>query len=193
MFGTGKQQCYNDLAFFFVPVPQREGLFCLENIMKKIPLTQGQFALVDDEDYEWLIAWKWSANKVNKTFYAFRKEWNHGNQKTIYMHRLIMNAPENKLVDHNDMNGLNNQRHNLRLGNKSKNGANRGIDKDNTTGYKGVTICTSSKRRKKYIAQIGYKGEHIQLGYFLTAEDAARAYDKKAKELFDEFAYTNFK
>jgi hypothetical protein len=61
--------------------------------MKKLKLSQGKVALVDDEDYEWLNQWKWFAHKDCNTYYAGRSEKINGSRKQIWMHRAIMNTP----------------------------------------------------------------------------------------------------
>ena len=107
------------------------------------------------------------------------------------MHRLIMNAPKGLQVDHINNVGIDNRRFNLRLCNQSNNQANRGLDKDNTSGYKGVTFKKDKPRNKPWQAQINYKGKHYSIGYFATKEEAAKAYNAKAKEFFGEFARLN--
>lgn len=117
--------------------------------MKRIPLTQGKVALVSDEDYEYLMQWKWYARRAGKTFYAGRHVRLKLKQKVFHMHRVIaerlgiLEAP-----DHKDRNGLNNQRSNLRAATISQNKANRGRNKNNTSGYKGVYW---DKERKKMV------------------------------------------
>jgi len=112
------------------------------------------------------------------------------NKKTLVVHRLVAGAfilnPENKpFVDHMDRNKLNNSVENLRWATSSENLRNKKDSGRNTSGFKGVSF---HKRNGKYKATIQVK--HI--GYFDNKEDAARAYDKKAKELFGEFATLNF-
>ena len=76
-----------------------------------IPLTRGQFVIVDAEDYLWLSKYTWFAEGADRNFYAVRKE----NGRSIKMHRQIMNAPEGKMVYHRNYITLDNQRHNLRI------------------------------------------------------------------------------
>lgn len=92
--------------------------------MKKIKLTQNRFALVDNEDYEWLNQWKWYARKDRDDYYASRDIYNKS-KKQIQMHRVIMNCPEDLVVDHIDGNKLNNQKSNLRVCTNSENLRNR--------------------------------------------------------------------
>jgi len=142
--------------------------------MKKILLTQGKYALVDDSDYDFLNKWKWCANKLGNTYYAVRNSPRiKGKGKTILMHRVIMDLSIGMEVDHIDGDGLNNQRKNLRVCTHLQNLKNRGIPKGNKSGYKGVSFY---KRVKKWVAFIGVNGKNIGLGYFLTKEDAYKAY-----------------
>lgn len=148
---------------------------------KQIELTQGQVAIVDDEDFEFLNQWKWFAQKDKNTFYAVR-----GFGKRIRMHRVIMNTPNDMQVDHIDGNGLNNTRANLRNCTVAENTRNRKKPSTNTSGYMGVFPSA-----KKWRAEITH-GKKIHLGYFDNPVDAAHAYDQAAKEYFGEFAKTNF-
>lgn len=153
--------------------------------MKEIQLTQGKIALVDDEDYERLILWKWKADKGSRSFYATRSEYKEGKKKTLMMHRVIMREPDGMEIDHIDGNGLNNQKHNLRVCTRKEN--SRNLPSTNKNGYKGV-----HKSGSKWMAQIWNDGTAVYLGTFLEVEEAARAYDEKAKEIFGDFARTNF-
>lgn len=153
--------------------------------MKSIPLTKGMIALVDDEDYEYLMQWKWLAKKDNKgNWYACRVD---ESRRLIQMHRLIMSAPEGVKVDHKDGDGLHNWRENLRVCTNAENSRNRRINRNNTSGYKGVVL-----EHGKYRARIKIFYKIISLGTFQTAEEAARAYDRGALKYHGPFARLNF-
>ena len=155
---------------------------------KQIPLTQGKFAIVDDADFERVNQFKWCAKKGGNTFYAARHSAMPFS-KTIRLHIYLMDSPKGAKVDHKDGNGLNCQRYNLRFATKSQNAMNRGKNRNNKSGFKGVAW---HKSRGKFVAQIAVNGRDIHLGCFQTAEAAARAYDEAAKKHHGEFAYLNF-
>lgn len=158
--------------------------------MKKIPLTQGKFALVDDADYVKLSKFKWSARKAPDTFYATRAaRVGPGRQKIVRMHQVILRLRDGDLPDHKDGNGLNNQRHNLRRSDKHTNTFNRRKRTRASSKYKGVGWHT---RLGRWRARIMYSGKSYFLGHFGSAVSAARAYDKAAKRYFGRFAYLNF-
>lgn len=142
---------------------------------------------VDDEDYELVNKYKWSLNKRGKTFYAVRVLWNKGKQKTIKMHRLLMNNPKG-LVDHGDNNGLNNQRYNLRVSTKSQNLMNRGVNKNNKSGYKGVSF---HKKSGKFRVAIEHNRNYLYGGLFKTKKMAAKRYNELATKYHGEFAKLN--
>jgi len=149
-----------------------------------IPLTKGKVAIVDVEDYEWLSQHKWHAVKTGDRFYAYRSK----NKRSLSMHRVIMGEPKGMVVDHIDGNSLNNRRSNLRICTVAQNLQNRrwtgGLSR-----YKGVCFV---KRLNKWQAEITFNGRRMHIGCFDNEIDAAKAYDRKAAELFGEFAYLNF-
>ena len=156
--------------------------------MKEIPLTQGKFALVDDEDFEWLNQWKWSYHKIG---YAKRNIYLGGGRKapkyqTIKMHRLILGTPTDKDTDHINRDQLDNRRENLRVCTRTQNQYNRG-----TWGVSPFRGVSWFKETEKWRAKITKGGHSIHIGYFYSERDAARAYDLKATELFGEFAFLN--
>jgi len=159
--------------------------------MKRIPLTQNKYALVDDRDYEQLNQWKWRAQKSINTWYASRRSSRkNGKPKTILMHRLILGleSGDPRETDHKDGSGLNNCRDNLRAATKAQNQHNRKRQKG-TSKFKGVYW---KKDRAKWRAYIKVERQSIHLGCFNSEMHAARAYDHAAKIYFGEFACTNF-
>ncbi len=156
--------------------------------MKKIKLTNGKYALVDDKDFEYLSQWKWKALDNEHTWYAYRQGKENGINKRIYMHRVITNCPKGLVVDHIKHNGLDNQRKNIRICSVSDNSRNK--RHKNKSGYKGVRY--RENRENPFNPKIFLDGKEIGLGHYKDAKDAARIYDYKAKELFGEFAYLNF-
>ena len=159
--------------------------------MKEIKLTQGQVALVDDEDFEKVNQFKWHATKSNRCNSLYALCFISTNKPRLRMHRLIMNVTDNNVfVDHINRNGLDNRKSNLRLCSNAQNQINKTKHKNNTSGYKGVFY---SKQHKKFRANIGYKGRKIFIGLFDTAIEAAKAYDNKSNELYGIFSCNNIK
>lgn len=158
----------------------------LDESYRLIPLTQGQNAIVDTEDFDRLSKFNWHARWYAKakagTFYAAR--W--GNGKTIFMHQEILG---HKHTDHRKQNTLDNRKKNLRECTIQQNNCNQRIRKDNVSGFKGVF---KAKRKKRWECGIRVNGKRKHLGYFDTKEDAAKAYDRAALEYFGEFAHLNY-
>lgn len=158
-------------------------------MVKYIELTQGKRAIVDDEDFEWLNQYRWSAAHTKERWSAvgpIRGE--DGKNKTIAMHRLILNAPNGMFVDHINHDPLDNRRANIRLCTPAENTRNRRPQK-NGSGYKGVRY---KKNQNLWEARIRLNGKRRSIGYYATAVRAAIAYDKAAREMHGEFAHTNF-
>lgn len=155
--------------------------------MKRISLTQGKFALVDDVDYEWLNQWKWHLHKAKRALYAIRNT----QRTTVKMHREILGLKYNdgKQCDHINGNGLDNQKHNLRICSHQENCHNARPNRNASSKYKGVY-----RRREERIwcARIKYNNKKKSLGYYHDEEKAAQAYDEAAKKLFGKFAWLNF-
>jgi hypothetical protein len=165
--------------------------------MKLIPLTKGQFAQVDDKNYNWLTQWKWCALKspTSKTYYAVRGTSIGGKQVMILMHRLIMNTPIGMDCDHIDHNGLNCLEENMRNCSHRKNSMNKSPHRGGSSKYLGV--CKRIRQNKNGInisfsVQVETGGKYIHVGIFKDEIVAARSYDQKAKELFGDYANLNF-
>lgn len=155
--------------------------------MKEILLTQEKVALVDDEDFEYLSKFVWYAMKNGNTFYAVRNsKCTNGKRTTICMHCEIMGSIG---IDHIDHDGINNQKLNLRVCTHSNNLMNRRKWGNTSSKFKGVNF---DKRSGKWRVQIMANWKRTCIGYFTSEDDAARAFDAKAKELHGEFAYLNF-
>lgn len=146
-----------------------------------IPLTQNKSAVVDDEDYERLKNKMWQYSSCGYAT-AYPGE---------FMHRVVMNLSKYDGINVDHINGdkLDNRKENLRVCTQAQNIANSKINKSNKSGYKGVYW---NKERHKWSTQIKFNRKSMHIGHFVDLEDAAHAYDTKARELFGEFAKTNF-
>lgn len=158
--------------------------------MKEISLTRGQVTIVDDEDYEYLNQWKWTADfdLHTKSYYAIRKQRStklNQKQKFIRMHRLIMNAPKGKVVDHINHDTLDNRKENLRIVSIRQNMQNKKIK--GISKYRGVHW---DKKANKWRASISINNKTKELGRFegtLKGErEAAKAYERACRELGEE-------
>ena len=158
--------------------------------MKRIPLTQGKYATVDDEDYDYLMQWKWYALWDRNTFYAVRKSPMTGqgdNRQLIRMHREILQADRGQMVDHRNGNGLDNRKQNIRFCSGSQNNYNC-ANYPHSSRYKGVSWKSA---RSRWYVGIRHRGKHVFIGSYDDEDEAGKAYDKKATELFGEFARLN--
>ena len=161
-------------------------------IIQLNPTSENKHTIVDNEDYEYLKEHKWH---LLPNGYAVRHEWNTETkkQKMILMHRVILNTPEDLHTDHKDGNRLNNCRSNLRVATRSQNLANRPKSKIiKSSKFKGVRFEDRIGKKARWRASITYNRKVMMLGSFNYETEAAKAYDKKAKELFGEFAYLNY-
>jgi hypothetical protein len=150
--------------------------------LRYIALTKGKFATVDAADYEWLNQFRWHATGTHGRYYAATVI----NGKSISMHRMIMNPPPGKVTDHMDGNGMNNSRANMRNCTRQQNRHNT-----RPTG-KSSRFIGVYRRGDKWIVKITRQGEYFYLGPFDSEIEAAKARDKKAVELFGEYAWLNF-
>lgn len=148
-------------------------------------------AIIDDCDSDLVGQFDWHVG-INKTSnYARSYGGDSKPRKMIHMHRIIFESmtgitlEQNQDVDHIDGDGLNNQRHNLRRATRSQNSMNRKGSVNGTSKYKGVSFETQTR---KWRAQISFNKKSIKLGRFNTEEEASEAYQRKAKEIYGEFA-----
>lgn len=155
----------------------------------KIPLTRGEFAKVDPEDYIWLSQFRWYCNKRPHTSYAIRNAGEGAERRKVLMHREIARTPRHLVCDHINRQGLDNRKQNLRNCTKRENNLNQAGHRGSVSKYKGVY---RKKRERRWAACIKSEGKHKHLGYFDSEVEAAKVYDEAAKKWHGEFAGLNF-
>lgn len=141
-----------------------------------------KFAVVDDEDYDFLMQWTWYANELREGKFYVRRS-----STMEYMHREVMKAPKGMQVDHINGNPLDNQKANLRLCNNAQNNANK-KKYPGRNNYKGTYLHKASKR---WHAKIKVNNKDVHLGCFGDEIEAAKAYNEAAIKYRGEFAYIN--
>lgn len=152
-----------------------------------IPLTQGKVAVIDFEDFEKVRHYSWTADLGwGDTWYAHGRA--PGSRKVVLLHRVLMDAAPGEMIDHEDRDGLNNRRHNLRSATRVQNAQNK-IKRQGASQFKGVCFEKSSG---KWRVRITAGGCRKSLGRHTSELDAAIAYDAAAKIFFGEFARLNF-
>lgn len=166
--------------------------------MKEIPVrnTGGEYlvALVDDENYEFLSKYKWKTHQPRPHMNCYAIAFIHEQRKYVPMHRLIMNTPDDLVVDHKDHNGLNNQKYNLRNCTSAQNAINK---KKRTRGkssskYIGVNLDKKSKRWRCGVSYtINRKCITMHGGTFDKEIQAAVRYNQLARKVHGEFASLN--
>lgn len=156
----------------------------------------GKYALVDDEDFEYLDQWRWG--RMEAGGYA-RTAFKCPGLKQIFirMHQLLLRCPNGMEIDHKDGNPLNNQKSNLRISTRQQNSFNQ-KGRVGSSEYKGVSWFKGTSYKGKYYkgqwrAYIVKDNHQYSIGHFDNERHAAMAYDIWAKELFGEFARLNFK
>lgn len=150
--------------------------------MKKIPLTRGKFAIVDDEDYDYLMQWKW---RFSNNGYAERNEKSENVKKLILMHRELNKTPCGLMTDHINGDGIDNRKCNLRTASNSQNQKNANKQNRKTSSkYKGVSW---NKQNRRWRVRVG----HEYIGSFRDEKEAARAYNNEAKIAHGQFAKLN--
>lgn len=139
---------------------------------------------MDDADYDRLSNFRW---RLHSGGYVVRSVWLGGRNHSVYMHREIINPPDGMVIDHKNRNKTDNRRSNLRVCTQNENLCN---SIRRAGQYKGVYQDLNNSPR--FFASITKGRKTVNLGSYGSAEEAARAYDKAAKELHGEFARLNF-
>jgi hypothetical protein len=148
---------------------------------------RGEKILMDDSDYGLVNQYYWYIFQSHGCKYAQAKI----KGSTVYMHRLIMNPPEDMVVDHINFNGLDNRRKNLRIVTLKENSRTNSKREKLKSHLHGV-YPDLLPGRQGYYSKIGFQGKRIYIGHFTTQEEAARSYDRKALELFGDEAILNY-
>lgn len=146
---------------------------------KLLDLTQGYAAFVDDAVYPYISSFRWRVRVSKYTQYAYN------NNKLGYLHRFLLFAPKGVIVDHKNLNGLDNRLENLRLVTRGQNSQNRAVRAQ--SGIKGVYQV-----KDKYVSQIQVNGKNIYLGRFDFPEEAGERYDEAAKQYFGPDSWVNY-
>jgi hypothetical protein len=147
---------------------------------KKVPLANGQFAIVDDEDFELVSRFKWHLLKMHNKPIGYAVS-------NVRMHRLIIDVPHDMYVDHINGDPLDNRRCNLRICTNSQNQQNT-ASRGGSSKYKGVSF---NKKSGKWKAAFLFEGRHYYCGLWDCEDKAARAVDKKRGEVCGTFASKN--
>ena len=160
----------------------------------EIALSNGEIALIDDEDYPLVSTYRWAASRGpdGKPYATARIQHGRGKERfytTLRMHRLIMEAERGEEIDHINMNTLDNRRANLRKATKAQNMANRNRTARSTSGWKGVHF---HKGAGNWMAEIKAEGTRFYLGLFDRCELAGLAYDCASRVVHGEFCRPNF-
>ncbi len=163
--------------------------------MTKISLGQDKYAMIDDEDYPYISRFKWFLNTKKDNFgvnyyYASRRIGTQGKRTEVYMYQFLIALPAFDCIIFKNKNTLDYRKKNLVAGTFSLRLIRAAKRKNLHSQYKGVTY---RPYRKLYEARVAKNGKQYYCGSFNNEESAAKAYDKKAKELYGELAYQNFK
>jgi HNH endonuclease/AP2 domain len=156
-------------------------------LVKTMTASNGVEFTIDEEDFEKVSKYQWNCSPQG---YIRRTVWldNKTRCETLSLHRFLLSAPKEKIVDHINGDVTDNRKCNLRLANKHENVRNSKPPITNKSGYKGVSL---RKESGKWRAQIRVDGRPVNLGHFDNEHDAARMYNFWASDIYGEFAWLN--
>jgi hypothetical protein len=155
-----------------------------DETVRHIPLTQGKYAIIDAADFERVAQFNWCASVSGNRVYARCNI----EGRSVFLHRFLTNAPKGMVVDHIDHDGLNDRQSNLRICTFQEN-LHNSRPHGKSSRFKGV--CWD-KAGRRWVVYICHNRRSRFVGHFTDEIEAARAYDRKAYELFGEYAYLNF-
>mgnify|MGYP001591247148 FL=1 len=153
----------------------------------EIPLSQGKTALIDDEEIPLVQRYRWCAvyAKHTKSYYAVSSmKSKTGDWRNMRMHRLIMNCPKDKQVDHINHDTLDNRKINLRIVNNAENNQNRRAQSGSKSEIRGVTWRADTQ---KWHVRVELNGKKHCFGQYLNLKDAEMA-AKNARKLLMPFS-----
>jgi len=153
--------------------------------MIEIPLQNTEKRAIVDDNFFYLSNFKWQLSPRGYVRGTIKKG------KRVFLHRLIMKAQKGQILDHKNNNPLDNQIENLRFCSQRQNVANQVRTKRKYSKYKGVTYSITEKRKKRWTASCEYDNKEYRVGRFHTEKEAVDWYNKKAKELWGDFAKLN--
>jgi hypothetical protein len=193
---TQSKQCRKCFAWINHPPKIANEIIVEGEPCRQIPLTQGQYAIVDADLYNHLMRWAWHAmwDIRTQTYYARRIFFVDRRRILVAIEHVVLGyLPEKKdekIIDHRNGNTLDDRRSNLRLASTTENGYNRKLlQRNNSSGYRGV--CRDNQKGK-WKSCIRVNTKLISLGNFDDPIEAAKARDAAALLYHGEFARLNF-
>lgn len=172
--------CYHKNIASKISTNKKYNQYQIDGNITIIFTTDNNYILIDTEDYDKVKKYCWS---ISSNGYAQARDYDKYNS-CVLMHRIIMDAPNNKVVDHKNHIILDNRKENLRICKQRNNMANSNLSKANTSGYKGVYW---SNEKNKWYVKIGYKNNIIHLGYFDNIQEAFKIRLEAEEIYFGEY------
>lgn len=163
-------------------IPNKQQRSDINDAYCLLRLTDNSYSLISFIDYLKVSKFNWYKDSYNRVYSKIK-------DRSVFLSRFILGPKNSEIVDHIDGNALDNRRHNLRITDRLGNARNHGLNKNNTSGYKGVSSDKSKKDRWRSYIVVNKK--QIWLGSFSSKKEAARSYNEAAKKYFGEFARLN--